>query len=244
MRRAILNIGQENNPVEPKQLIKNTQAILGDQVVHAEINAKGNWDESPEPTTILVIDTDFTEEYIIELVKNMCEGYKQTAIGLVMHEYRDGEDEVYSQREVLVYRRGHTYLRQGASGRIEELTFDSKYFLMPSPRVCTITQEGMDEGYCWSDGQSYTKYDEDFYRELREEHEHIVKDFINFGQFSEEAANEDEGEIKSILAVLDKYRGNGVSTRNLRYKILAKMAYCSGYYYHTEWEADDWTWLF
>lgn len=37
---------------------------------------------------------------------------------------------------------------------------------MKYARQCDITQEGMNEGWCWFDGAFYTKYEKDTAREL------------------------------------------------------------------------------
>ena len=37
-------------------------------------------------------------------------------------------------------------------------------------RICSITNEGMNEGWCWGDGMFYTKYKEDTLKELRKDY--------------------------------------------------------------------------
>lgn len=37
-------------------------------------------------------------------------------------------------------------------------------------RQCDVTEEGMNEGWCWGDGHFYTKHEKDTIAELRKDH--------------------------------------------------------------------------
>lgn len=63
---------------------------------------------------------------------------------------------------------------------------------MKYARQCSITGEGMNEGWCWGDGAFYTKYEKDTLAELR-------KDYPEKSYLTDEGimewAVEEEGEL-------------------------------------------------
>lgn len=45
---------------------------------------------------------------------------------------------------------------------------------MEYARKCDVTNEGMNEGWCWGDGIFYTKYEDDTIKELRSQFESSI----------------------------------------------------------------------
>ena len=50
---------------------------------------------------------------------------------------------------------------------------------MKYARQCNITGEGMSEGWCWSDGMFYSKYEKDTLLELRKDFKDETKDLTD-----------------------------------------------------------------
>jgi hypothetical protein len=67
-------------------------------------------------------------------------------------------------------------------------------------RRCSVTGEGMNEGWVWGDGVFYTKYLEDTLKECRNDREYIIQDLYSL---SAESANPN---IRTIRASCQHWR--------------------------------------
>lgn len=94
-------------------------------------------------------------------------------------------------------------------------------------RQCDVTGEGMNEGWCWGDGEFYTKYEKDVLAKC-------VKDKDSIVEMWKEANLDkilDAFTVREIDAIHD-----AVSTNKVTAEVLLKIAYGFDLFYWTEWE--------
>jgi hypothetical protein len=97
-------------------------------------------------------------------------------------------------------------------------------------RKCDITQEGMNEGWCWGDGSFYTKYKKDTLVQCSRDRDSIIEHW-NASETNHLNDMIGEDNVKVLQALLD--RDELTSTD------LLEMGYASDYLYYTEWEDED-----
>lgn len=96
-------------------------------------------------------------------------------------------------------------------------------------RQCDITKEGMDSGWCWSDGAFYTKYLVDTLFECREDRNNILFDIDSF-----DICNvQDPDRYDEFKKAIDRANRDEDTDMNL-----LTIAYQTGYVYYTEWDCE------
>lgn len=110
---------------------------------------------------------------------------------------------------------------------------DTDYQIQDKPktwaRQCSVTNEGMNEGWCWGDGDFYTKHKSDTLAECLKDREFI----INRWNATEINDLEDLIGADRVKELNKKMR-----ERTLLAEDLLSMGYASDYLYYTEWEGD------
>jgi hypothetical protein len=91
-------------------------------------------------------------------------------------------------------------------------------------RKCSVTGQGMFDGWCWGDGTFYTSTLEITLEECRKERENILLDV------DEDTEIEDYDKREKFLEALDRANNNVESDDDL-----LLIAYQTGYLYYTEW---------
>tara|TARA_R110000744_G_scaffold7342_2_gene25287 strand:- start:5721 stop:6026 length:306 start_codon:yes stop_codon:yes gene_type:complete len=96
-------------------------------------------------------------------------------------------------------------------------------------RTCSVTNEGMNEGWCWGEGAFYTKHKEDTLKECENDKEYILGGLEQEQfQFENEVENEEE--------LIEKVKN---SPDKLTSEELLSIAYGIDYLYWTTWEIGD-----
>jgi hypothetical protein len=94
-------------------------------------------------------------------------------------------------------------------------------------RRCSVTGEGMNEGWVWGDGVFYTKYESDTLKECRRDREFILGIY-------------DDIDVENLLSECELTEAILRARRNEETdEDLLLIAFNGGYVYHTEWEGDD-----
>ena len=97
-------------------------------------------------------------------------------------------------------------------------------------RRCSVTGEGMNEGWVWGDGVFYTKYLEDTLKECRNDREYIIQDLYSL---SAESVN-DYSQWKETADAIERVKANADTDEDL-----LLIGFQTDYLYFTEWEGDD-----
>ena len=93
---------------------------------------------------------------------------------------------------------------------------------------CDISGDGMNEGWCWNDGNFYTSTLEITLKECRKDRENILYDI------DEDTELQDEWEYDEFIEALEKAKSNTETDEDL-----LLIGYQTGYLYYTEWYEDD-----
>lgn len=102
---------------------------------------------------------------------------------------------------------------------------------MKYPRQCSVTQEGMTEGWVWCHGTFYTKYLKDTVAELRKNDRDAVLEMANKATTE---TLECPWESEEFFSALKKANNNQESDQEL-----LTIAWQMDYLYYTEWDDDD-----
>jgi len=102
---------------------------------------------------------------------------------------------------------------------------------MKYPRQCSVTQEGMTEGWVWCHGTFYTKYLKDTVAELRKNDRDAVLEMANKATTE---TLECPWESEEFFSALKKANNNEESDQEL-----LTIAWQMDYLYYTEWDDDD-----
>ena len=99
-------------------------------------------------------------------------------------------------------------------------------------RQCSVTGEGMNEGWCWGDGVFYTKNLSDTLKECRKDRDSILIDINSMISNNFEVNDADRyDEFKSAV-----YRANRGEDTD---EDLLMIAFQIDYLYYTDWDDDD-----
>ena len=97
-------------------------------------------------------------------------------------------------------------------------------------RKCSITNEGMNEGWVWCEGAFYTSTLELTYQELRKDREQILE--IAEEYIDSYAILQDESRWKEFDKAIDRTKQNKDTDRDL-----LEIAYQTDYIYWTNWHS-------
>ena len=97
-------------------------------------------------------------------------------------------------------------------------------------RKCSITNEGMNEGWVWCEGAFYTSTLELTYQELRKDREQILE--IADECIERQTILQDESRWKEFEKAIDKAKQNKETDRDL-----LEIAYQIDYVYWTDWHS-------
>tara|TARA_R110000824_G_scaffold197179_2_gene380580 strand:+ start:1187 stop:1540 length:354 start_codon:yes stop_codon:yes gene_type:complete len=98
---------------------------------------------------------------------------------------------------------------------------------MKYARQCSITGEGMNEGWVWGDGAFYTKYEKDTLAECRKDRDGILYDTENV----DDDNLQDIDRAIEFHTALQRTKDNQDTDEDL-----LLIAYQTDYLYWTEWE--------
>ena len=101
---------------------------------------------------------------------------------------------------------------------------------MKYARQCSITSEGMNEGWCWSDGAFYTKYEKDTLVECRKDRDGILFGVDELSPFNVQ----DIGRWDELVEAIERAKNNEETDEDL-----LLIGYQGDYLYYTEWECEE-----
>ena len=101
---------------------------------------------------------------------------------------------------------------------------------MKYARQCSVTGEGMNEGWVWGDGIFYTKYEKDTLAECRKDRDAILYDLENF----EDADLQDIDRAIEFHTALQRAKDNQDTDEDLLF-----IAYQTDHLYWTTWECPE-----
>lgn len=151
-----------------------------------------------------------------------------------IYEYESGRIKSYEDRFMELIKGSdnehellNLFMWYGNARAIKSKAYQEKKQEVLWARQCSITGEGMNEGWCWGDGEFYTKYEKDTLAECVKdklsiiEHYCLTPDEVILENISKE-------EFDNINSLMNK---DALTPSNL-----LTMGYVSDYLYWTEWE--------
>ena len=103
---------------------------------------------------------------------------------------------------------------------------------MKHARQCSITGEGMNEGWVWGDGVFYTKQEKDTLAECRKDRDGILFGVDELTQFN---VNDNDAESwDELVEAIARAKNNEDTDEDL-----LLIGYQGDYLYYTEWECEE-----
>ena len=99
-------------------------------------------------------------------------------------------------------------------------------------RRCSVSGQGMNEGWCWGDGESYTKYEKDTLAVCRKDRAFILFDLESITM---EDIQDGEKWFEFSAAIGRAKAGTDTD------EDLLNIGYQTGYVYFTDWHDDEYT---